>query len=46
MEDRGIQREVISYRPVPGEILHFISSPGPNQSRSFDWAYWARIEVK
>ena len=42
--DRGTQHEVISYETVPGEILEFSTSPG--QGRSFDWAYWAKIEVK
>ena len=42
--DRGTQHEVISYETIPGEILEFSTSPG--QGRSFDWAYWAKIEVK
>ncbi|AOS44965.1 hypothetical protein Verru16b_02034 [Lacunisphaera limnophila] len=42
--DRGLQREVIPYAPLPGELLHF--STGPGGSLSYDWAYWARIEVK
>jgi hypothetical protein len=42
--DRGLQREVIPHQPVPGEILHFSTAPG--EGRAFDWAYWARIEVR
>jgi len=42
--DRGLQREIIAHQTVPGEILHFSTSPGPG--RAFDWAYWARIEVR
>ena len=42
--DRGRQRENIAYRPMDGEVLHF--STRPNQDTNFDWAYWARIEVK
>jgi hypothetical protein len=42
--DRGRQREFIPYYPIPGEILHFASRPG--QSLNYDWAYWARIDVK
>jgi hypothetical protein len=43
-EDRGQQRAVIPYEPLPGEMLHF--STRPRGSYSFDWAYWVRIEVK
>lgn len=43
-EDRGLQREVISFQPLPGELLHF--KTGPGGSYSYDWAYWARIEVR
>jgi hypothetical protein len=42
--DRGRQREVIPYAPVPGEILHFMSRSV--RSYAYDWAYWARIDVK
>ncbi|HRJ46528.1 MAG TPA: hypothetical protein PKY38_04150 [Opitutaceae bacterium] len=42
--DRGRQHEVIPYHPEPGEILHFSSRPV--NSRAYDWAYWARIEVR
>lgn len=42
--DRGRQHEVISYQPLPGEILHF--STRPRGGYGYDWAYWARIEVK
>ena len=42
--DRGIQQEVIAYRPLPGEILRFSSRPGAGAG--FDWAYWLRIGVK
>lgn len=42
--DRGHQRESISYQPVAGEVLIF--SNRPNLSYSYDWAYWIRIEVK
>jgi hypothetical protein len=42
--DRGRQQEVISYQALPGEILRFSSRPYNNSN--FDWAYWARIEVK
>lgn len=43
-EDRGLQREVISYQPLPGELLHFKTGPGGGYS--YDWAFWERIEVK
>jgi hypothetical protein len=43
-EDRGPQREVIRHKAVPGEILHFSTAPG--EGRAFDWAYWARIDVR
>lgn len=42
--DQGRQREVVPYRPLPGEVLRF--STRENQNSNFDWAYWARIEVK
>lgn len=42
--DRGRQHEDIPYQPLPGETLVF--SDRPNLSYSYDWAYWARIEVK
>lgn len=42
--DRGPQREVIAYKPLPGENLIF--SNRPNLSESYDWSYWVRIEVK
>jgi hypothetical protein len=42
--DRGKQREVIRYEPLPGEILHF--STRPRAGLAYDWTYWARIEVK
>jgi hypothetical protein len=43
-DDRGMQREVIPYQPLPGELLHFSTRPGG--SYSYDWAFWTRIEVK
>ena len=43
-EDRGRQRVVLAYRPEPGEFLCFSTASGP--SESFDWAYWAKLEVK
>ena len=43
-EDRDVQREVILFQPIPGELLHF--STRPVGSHSYDWAFWARIEVK
>jgi hypothetical protein len=42
--DRSRQREIIPYRPIPGEILHFTSRP--RQTFVYDWAYWERIDVK
>lgn len=42
--DRGTQHEIIPYQPLPGETLRF--SNLPNGSPNYDWAYWARIEVK
>lgn len=42
--DRGTQNEVIPHRAVPGELLHFMTRPGDNSA--FDWAYWARIQVR
>ena len=42
--DRGKQRQSIPYQAIPGEILKFSTTPGPTMN--FDWAYWARIEVK
>jgi hypothetical protein len=45
-EDRGIQREVIPFEPLPGELLQFSTGPGPGGSYSYDWAFWVRIEVK
>ena len=43
-QDRGRQRDRIAYAPRPGEVLRF--SHRPNQNPAYDWAYWARIEVK
>lgn len=43
-EDRGQQHTVLAYEPRPGE--HLIFSSRPNLSYSYDWAYWARVEVK
>jgi len=42
--DRGRQREAIPLQALPGEVLRFTSRPFDNSN--FDWAYWARIEVK
>jgi hypothetical protein len=42
--DRGRQRAVIPYQPEPGEVLQFSTRSGP--SKSYDWAYWLRIDVK
>jgi hypothetical protein len=42
--DRGRQHTDISYQPVQGEILHFTSRPGAGAA--YDWAYWAKIDVK
>lgn len=42
--DRGLQKEVIPYTPLPGEVLRFASRI--NQNGAYDWAYWRRIEVK
>lgn len=42
--DRGQVHELIPYSPLPGEFLHFTTRPG--RASSYDWAYWARIEVK
>lgn len=42
--DRGKQHQVIPYQPKKGEVLVF--SDRPNKSYSYDWTYWARIEVK
>jgi hypothetical protein len=43
-EDRGLQRVSIPYDPSPGEFLHFACLP--RDTPSYDWAYWARIDVK
>jgi hypothetical protein len=43
-EDRGPQRAVIDYQPLPGEVLHFQTRP--RAGNAYDWTYWARIEVK
>ena len=42
--DQGTQKIVLPYQPLPGEILRFSDRPGA--SAAFDWAYWARIEVR
>lgn len=42
--DQARQHEIIPFRPLPGELLHFSSRPGPGYA--YDWAYWKRIEVK
>ncbi|MBI3887202.1 MAG: glycosyltransferase family 39 protein [Opitutae bacterium] len=42
--DRGVQRAAVSYRAVPGEVLHF-STRSP-QSKAYDWVYCRRIEIK
>lgn len=42
--DRGLQQLVLAYRPRPGEFLRFSTRAG--RSEAFDWAYWARVEVK
>ncbi|MBI2517724.1 MAG: hypothetical protein HYV95_12540 [Opitutae bacterium] len=43
-EDRGLQHATIPYQPLPGEFLLFSTSP--RRSYSYDWSYWARINVK
>lgn len=42
--DRGDQRVVIAYRPVPGERLRFSTRPGGGSA--YDWSYWTRIDVR
>jgi hypothetical protein len=42
--DRGVQRETIAFFPRPGEMLRFATLS--NGSKSFDWAYWKRIDVR
>ncbi|HET7535751.1 MAG TPA: hypothetical protein VFJ90_04805 [Candidatus Didemnitutus sp.] len=42
--DRGRQHAEISYDYRPGETLVFVS--GPSGNASYDWTYWARIEVR
>jgi len=42
--DRGLQREVFPIEPGPDESLVF-RTRGPG-SEAFDWAYWAKIEVR
>ena len=42
--DRGTQRENILYQGLPGELLLFTSRPV--HSYAYDWAYWAKIDVK
>ena len=42
--DRGTQRLVLPFQPLPGELLLF--STRPVQGTAFDWAYWKKIEVK
>lgn len=43
-KDRGVLREQIAYTPLPGEVLRF-SALG-NGSKSYDWGFIKRIEVK
>lgn len=43
-EDRGDQTAIIPYQAVPGEFLQFLTRP--RGSKSYDWTYWGRIEVK
>ena len=43
-EDRGDVREIISYHPLPGEVLRFSTRPGGGTA--FDWSYWVGIEVR
>ncbi len=43
-EDGGMKREVIPIQVQPGERLVFRTRP--NGSYSFDWAYWAMINVR
>ncbi len=43
-EDGGLQREVIPIQAQAGERLVFRTRP--NGSYSFDWAYWAKINVR
>jgi hypothetical protein len=44
--DRGMQSlEITLPQPPPsGEIL-FRTLPGPNNNNSYDWGYWAEIEI-
>lgn len=42
--DRGRQHASIPYQALPGEFLHFRTRP--HNTYSYDWTYWARIEVK
>ena len=42
--DRGQQHLDLAFQPRKGE--HLIFSSRPNLSPAYDWAYWARIEVK
>lgn len=42
--DRGDQRVVIEYHPLPGEVLRF--STHPFESAERDWAYFAGIRIE
>ena len=42
--DRGRQRVDLSYTPIAGEFLRFSSRP--KGTFSYDWSYWASIEVR
>jgi hypothetical protein len=41
--DRGLQRLLLPYRPVPGAELVFSTRPGGNYA--FDWAYWGPVKL-
>ncbi|HLP02418.1 MAG TPA: hypothetical protein VK163_10365 [Opitutaceae bacterium] len=43
-EDRGLQHREIVYTSVAGETLCFETLP--RADHAYDWAYWARIEVR
>jgi hypothetical protein len=42
--DRGLQRLLLPYQPLPGEILLFSCQAG--EGKGYDWSYWARIDVR
>jgi hypothetical protein len=44
--DREMQSlEITLPKPPPGGEILFRTLPGPKDDSSFDWAYWAAIEL-